>query len=108
MVHNIGLVLLILGSLLVGTSAIDFELVADVKQLRRIKRLIFWLRGGKPFLEGIQDSHAQLANKLKGIPPKKHWRTEKTPTVIGIALTLVGLAMSLDYSAISRFWNSIF
>ena len=104
----IGLALLILGPLLVGTSAIHFELVADVKKLPPIRRLIFWLRGRKPFMNEIQNSHAQMANKLKGIPLKKHWRTEKTPTVIGIALTLIGFALSLDYSALSRFWNSIF
>ena len=95
MLRILGVVLSTLGWLLLYANATHFELVADVKQLRRIERFIFWLRGGKPFLEGIQDSHAQLANKLKGIPPKKHWRTEKTPIVIGIALILIGAALSL-------------
>jgi hypothetical protein len=104
----IGLALLILGPLLVGTSAIHFELVADVKQLPLLKRWLYWLRGRKPFMKEIQDNQAQIPNMIKGIPPKKHWRTGKTPTVIGISLTLIGFALSLDYSALSRFLNSIF
>ena len=93
--HIIGLALLILGPLLVGTSAIHFDLVADVKELPLLKRWLYWLRGRKHFMNERQDSHAQMVNKLKGIPQKKHWRTEKTPTVIGITLILIGFLLSI-------------
>jgi len=95
MLRIIAVVLLNLGWLLLYANATHFELVTDVKQLPRIKRFIFWLRGREEFMKEIQDTHTQMANKLKGIPQKKHWRTEKTPKVIGIALVLVGVVLSL-------------
>ena len=95
MLRVIAVVLLNLGWLLLYANATHFELVTDVKQLPRIKRFIFWLRGRKTFWNGLHNNYAQMPNMMKEIPPKKHWRTEKTPIVIGIALILIGAALSL-------------
>lgn len=95
MLHIIGILVSTLGWLLLYANATHFGLVADKKKLKRIERFIFWLRGRDEFLKEIQDSHAEMANKLKGIPPIKRLRTEKTPKVIGIALVLIGVALSI-------------
>ena len=95
MLRIIAVVLLNLGWLLLYANATHFEIVTDVKQLPQIKRFIFWLRGRKTFMKGIQDNYAEMPNMMKGIPLKKRWRTERTPIVIGIALILIGVALSL-------------
>ena len=95
MLHIVGVLVSTLGWLLLYANATHFEVVADVKKLKRIERFIFWLRGREEFMKEIQDSHAEMANKLKGIPPKRHWRTEKTPKIIGVALVLIGVTLSI-------------
>jgi hypothetical protein len=94
--HRIfGVALLILGPLFLSSSAIHFEIVTDIKKLPPIKRLIFWLRGRKVFMDELQNNYARIPNMMKRIPQKKHWRNERTPTVIGIVLTLIGFALSI-------------
>lgn len=94
MLRILGVVLSTLGWLLLYANAVHFEIVTDVKELPRIKRLIFWLRGKRTFFDRDQSTDLIL-EKEKGIPLKKHWRTEITPKVIGIALVLVGAALSI-------------
>lgn len=94
MLQKIGLIVLTLGSVLLGASSIHFGLVTDVKQLPFLKRCLFWLRGGRTYFDRQQSIDVVL-EKQKGIRPKWRWRTEKTPTIIAIILMLIGLALSL-------------
>ena len=95
MLHKIGLIVLTLGSILLGASSIHFGLVTEVKDLPLLKRWLFWLRGGRGFWDGQKSKIDSALEKQNGIRPKWRWRTEKTPTVIAIILMLVGLALSL-------------
>ena len=94
MFQKIGLIVLTLGSILLGASSVHFGLVTDMKQLPFLKRCLFWLRGGRTFWDRDQ-SDDLILQKEKGIRPRRHWRTEKTPIVIAIILILIGLALSL-------------
>ncbi|MGB8957949.1 MAG: hypothetical protein WCC00_02935 [Candidatus Aminicenantales bacterium] len=89
----IGLLLLTLGSILLGASSVHFGLVTNVKDLLLLKRFLFWLRGGRAYWDSQQRKAEMMAEK--GIPPSRHWRTEKTPTVFAVILILIGLALSL-------------
>jgi len=95
MLRIIGLAILTLGWFLYSTKDTKFGLVANEKELPPMKRFIFWLRGGVNFMTGLQNRDAQMADTIKGIPPKKHWRTEKTPTIIAIVLIVIGSVLSL-------------
>jgi hypothetical protein len=93
--QKIGLIVLTLGSILLGASVIHFGLVTDVKNLPLLKRWLFWLRGGRGFWDGQQSKIDSALENQTGIRPKWRWRTEKTPTIIAGILILIGLLLSL-------------
>lgn len=105
--QNIGLFLLTFGSILLGANFFRWGLVADRKSLTRIERWFYALSGGETFWEASQKKNDNISKLLSGAT-KKSWRTERTPVLVAVALMLIGFALSLDYSVLSRLWISIF
>ena len=102
--HNLGLLLSTMGSILLGINVFRWGFIANLKDLPLVERWFFRLTGGKTFWEGQQKKFDDLPK----LPEKKRWRTERTPALVAVVLMLGGFVLSLDYSALSRFWNSIF